>query len=226
MTNIMEYLPQLISGIYTTLFLTVASLLCGLLFAMCLTAAHYSNQFILKQAVNLYVFLIRGTPLLVQIFIIYYGAGQFEWIRNSPLWILLRDPTACAIMALSMNTAAYTTVLLLGAINSVPKNEVMACEAMGMSKWLAYRRIILPRAWRIAISAYSNEVIMVLKSTSLASTITLLDIMGVVQRIISATYDTVSLYFLAAAIYLALNTIIAFTFKHLKNWSEKSQVRY
>lgn len=221
--NFLAYIPQLLSGLSITLILMLTSVSIGLLLAIGMTSINYSEKFLLKKVVGLLVFFICGTPLLVQIFLIYYGTGQFEWIRDSSIWIVLRAPMACAIIALSLNTACYTTVLLNGAINSVPKNEIDACEAIGMSKWLAFRRIVLPRAFRLALSAYSNEVIMVLKSTSLASTITILDLMGVTQALIAQTYQTVQLYLIAGGIYLLLNGIIMGMFSVLRRWSDIPQ---
>jgi His/Glu/Gln/Arg/opine family amino acid ABC transporter permease subunit len=197
----------------------LASVSVGLVLAILMTICSYSENFFLRKSVAILVFFIRGTPLLVQIFLIYYGAGQFEWIRNSPLWFILREPMACAIIALSLNSACYTTILLQGAIQSVPKNEIAACHAIGMPKWLAFRRIIFPRAFRLAIPAYSNEVIMILKGTSLASTITLLDLMGMTQQLIAETYATVPFYLIAAGIYLVLNGIITGIFRILLRWS-------
>src|SRR3989338_8563956 len=177
------------------------------------------NGLLITLILIFFSFLCLGTPLLVQIFLIYYGVGQFEWIRNSVLWIILREPMACAIIAFSFNTACYTTIILKGAIHSVPRNEIDACHAMGMSKWQAMRRIIFPRAFRIALPAYSNEVLIILKSTSLASTITLLDLMGVTQQLISETYDTVTFYVIAGVIYLLLNAIITSIFMFLQRWA-------
>ncbi|RDI42558.1 ABC transporter permease [Aquicella lusitana] len=213
MTNLIAYLPDLLSGLSVTLTLMLASVAAGLVLAVLMTLCSISENIFLQKPVNLFIFFIRGTPLLVQLFLVYYGLGQFEWIRHSFLWIALREPTVCAIIALSVNTACYTSILLKGAIHSVPKSEIAACEALGMSKWLALRRIILPRAFRIALPAYSNEVIIVLKCTSLASTITLLDLMGVTQQLIAQTYDTITLYLLAGTLYLSLNAVIISVFK-------------
>lgn len=220
MTNLLPHLPDLLNGLFITLILMLASVGVGLLLAILLTLGSISENTFIKKPIDLFIFFIRGTPLLVQLFLIYYGIGQFEWIRNSVFWIVLREPMACAIMTLSINTACYTSILLKGAIHSVPKSEKVACEALGMSKWLALRRIIFPRAFRIALPAYSNEVIIVLKCTSLASTITLLDLMGVTQQLITQTYDTVRLYIIAGIIYLALNAIIMGIFKLLERWSQ------
>lgn len=223
MMNLLTYFPDLMSGVLVTLILMLSSVSIGYLLAVVMTAGAYSDNFFLRKTISVFVFFIRGTPLLVQIFLIYYGAGQFEWIRASWLWVILRTPMGCAIIALSINTACYTTVLLQGAIRSVPKNEMDACLAIGMPKWLAFWRIIFPRAFRIAIPAYSNEVIMILKGTSLASTITLLDLMGVTQQLIAQTYQTVAFYVIAGVLYLLLNAIITGIFKFLFKWSEIPQ---
>lgn len=213
MMQLASYIPSLLSGLFVTLILTVCATACGLSLAIGMLMCRYFNIIILKQLVEAVVFFICGTPLLVQIFLLYYGASQFEFIRHSIFWIGLREPMICAIIALSLNTACYTYNLLLGAIQSVPRNEIMACDAMAMSKWLSFRHIILPRAFRIALPAYSNEVVIILKSTSLASTITLLDLMGMTQQLIAETYDTVTLYVIAGCLYLALNAMITGLFK-------------
>jgi arginine transport system permease protein len=218
MITILSYLPDLLSGLSITLLLMVASIAVGFILAIAMTIACMSDRFFVRKPVELFVFFIRGTPLLVQLFLLYYGTGQFEWIRESAAWFILRSPMACAIISLSINTACYTSVLLKGAIHSVPKNEIAACEALGMSKWLALRRIILPRALRIALPAYSNEVIIVLKCTSLASTITLLDLMGITQQLITQTSETVEWYITAGVIYLALNAVITSLFSVLQRW--------
>ena len=218
----LSYLPNLLSGLFITLILMLASVGVGLALAITMTAGSILGGYFLKKFIDTIIFFIRGTPLLVQLFLIYYGAGQFDWIRNSWLWFILREPMACAIIALSINTACYTAVLLKGAIHSVPKAEIAACEALGMSRWLAFRRVIFPRAFRIAMLGYSNEVIIVLKCTSLASTITLLDLMGVTQQLISQTYATVPLYIIAGIIYLMLNGVVLSIFSYLKRWSRRS----
>jgi arginine transport system permease protein len=215
--NVLTDLPQLAHGVLITIILLLASAGVGLVLAVAMTICSYSDHSLLKRVVALLVFFVRGTPLLVQIFLIYYGSGQFEWIRHSPLWFVLREPMACAMIAFSINSACYTTVILQGAINSVPKTEVAACEALGMPKWLAFRRIIFPRAFRFALPAYSNEVVMILKGSSLASTITLLDLMGVTQQLIAQHYATVEFYLTAGAIYLLLNLGITGVFRFVQS---------
>lgn len=211
--SLIQLFMLVLQGLSTTVSLMLCSLTIGFVLALAMTTCVYFRPPVITRIVQFLLFFIRGTPLLVQIFLIYYGASQFVWIRESFLWLLLKDPFGCAVLALSINTACYTTVLLEGAIHSVPLNEVAACDALGMTKWLAFRRIVLPRALRIAMPAYSNEVIMILKGTSLASTITLLDLMGVTQQLIAETYNTITLYVVVGIIYLLLNSVISACFR-------------
>lgn len=213
MSNFLNNFPDILNGVYITVLLMVATIATGLVLAAGMTIGSLASTQFVKKPIDMLIFFVRGTPLLVQLFLIYFGLGQFEWIRSSFLWVVLREPMACAIIALSINTACYTSILLKGAIQSVPKNEIAACEALGMSKWLAMRRIIFPLAFRIALPAYSNEVIIVLKCTSLASTITLLDLMGVTQQLVLQTFRPVSLYVLAGTIYLTLTFFLMMIFK-------------
>lgn len=213
MIPLTPYLPQLLQGLAITLALVSCALVAGIVLALGMTLAIISQHGYLRMPAQVIVFFIRGTPLLVQIFLIYYGSGQFEWLKASWLWPLFREPFTCAIMALAINTAAYTTVLLKGALEAVPENEVMAAKAVGMSDALLMRRITLPRAFRLMLPAYSNEVIIVLKGTSLASTITLLDLMGVVNQIMAQTYASIEFLTVAGVIYLMLNVCIMTVFK-------------
>lgn len=208
------HLASLLSGTFITIALTIGSLIIGACAAIFLTLGSLSQRWYLKIPINCYLFFIRGTPLLVQFFLIYFGSSQFEFIRNSFLWVILEKPFGCALIALAINTSAYTTVLFRGGVMSVPKGEVEACKALGMSWFTMMRRIILPRAFRIVLPAYSNEVILVLKGTSLASTITLLDLMGVTRSIIAETYQAIYYLSLAGAIYLLLNLIIISAFRY------------
>ena len=210
--NVLHFLPLLLSGTLVTLELMVLALLIGLCLAFILTILTEGRWPWLKLPAQVFVFVIRGTPLLVQFFIIYYGSGQSHWLRETFLWVILKQPFGCAVVALAFNTSAYTSVLLRGAIRSVPHGEVEACQALGLSTWQMYRRVIIPRAIRIALPAYSNEVIMILKGTSLASTITLMDIMGMTKHLIAITYETIPLLILAGVIYFLLNGLIMTAF--------------
>jgi len=175
-----------------------------------------------ENIVNSYIFFIRGTPLLVQFFLIYYGIGQFTWLQHSFLWIFFKSPFCCAMLTLALNTSAYSCELFTSAINSVPKGELDACKALGMSGWLSLRRIIAPHAWRLVLPAYSNEIVMLVKASSLASTITMLELMGMTQQLINRTFLTIEFYCLAGFIYLIINNLLLIGFKIL----EKNLTKY
>jgi octopine/nopaline transport system permease protein len=202
-------LPTLLGGLPLTLQLVGLSLLAGAVVALVTALVRLSGNPVAELAVRTYVFLFRGTPLLVQIFLIYYGLGQFELVRDSILWPFLREPYWCAILALTLNTGAYTSEILRGAIQSVPHGQVEAARACGMSRGLTMRRIVLPIAIRQMLPAYGNEVILMVKASSLASTITLLEITGLARRIIAQTYAVFEIFILAGAIYLLLNFVAA-----------------
>ncbi len=211
-----QSIPQIATGMVTTLELMICALIIGLLLALILTMCSYLNLKIINIILKAYTFIIRGTPLLVQIFIIYYGSSQFDFIRNGILWNILKEPFACAVIALALNTSAYSFELFRGAISAIPYGEIEACQALGLSKLQMLRKVIAPRAIRLVLPAYSNEVIIILKSTTLASTITLMDIMGVIHAFISQTYLTASYLLLAGSIYLFLNLIIINIFRYIE----------
>ena len=207
-----DYLYELLNGLLTTLELTACSLLLGGLLALLLTGLLESRWLPVRWVIEGYLLLLTGTPLLVQIFLIYYGPAQFDWIKASWLWELLRQPWFCAVLALGLNTAAYSTRLFKGALDAVPVGEVLACQALGMSPWQTLS-IKLRHAMRRAIPGYSNEVILVLKGSSLASTITIMDVMGIAQRLNAQTYDTLGVFAVAGAIYLVMNGTLTLLFR-------------
>lgn len=204
-----DSLPTLLNGVPVTLELVGLALLLGAVVAFATALARLSGNPVLDWLARAYIFVFRGTPLLVQIFLIYYGLGQFEAVRHSILWPILREPFWCAILALTLNTGAYTAEILRGAIQSVPQGQVEAARACGMSRTLAFRRVIMPVAIRQMLPAYGNEVILMVKATSLASTITLLEITGISRRIIAQTFAVFEIFILAGAIYLLLNFLAA-----------------
>jgi His/Glu/Gln/Arg/opine family amino acid ABC transporter permease subunit len=199
-----ESVPDLLGGLLVTLELTVLSLILGMVLALPLAAMRTARRPVFWVPAYGYITFFRGTPLLVQIFLIYYGTGQFDWIKATPLWPLLREAYWCAILAFSLNTAAYTAEILRGAIQAVPRGEIEAALALGMSRWLVFRLVSLPRAFRLALPAYGNEIILVVKSSSLASTITLLDITGVARTLVAHTYAPYEIFLVAGALYLVL----------------------
>jgi len=176
---VIENLPRLFGGFVLTLELTAISLVWGMALAVPLALLRVSRKPLLWMPVYGYIFFLRGTPLLIQIYLIYYGLGQIGWIKTTFLWTFFREAYWCALLAFSLNTSAYTAEILRGAILAVPHGEIEAAKACGMSRMLAFRRIILPRAFQLMLPAYSNEVILMLQATSLASIVTLLDLTGV-----------------------------------------------
>ncbi|WP_272006570.1 ABC transporter permease [Roseovarius sp. ZX-A-9] len=199
-----EALPDLIDGLWLTLGLVALALLVGFVIALPTALARLSPLVPLRVVAGAYVFFFRGTPLLVQIFLIYYGLSQFEGVRDSILWPVLREPFWCTLIALALNTGAYTAEVFRGGILSVPHNQIEAARAVGMSAVTAFRRIIWPQTIRQALPAYGNEMILMVKASSLASTVTLMDITGVARTLASETYMPIEIYTMAAMIYLAL----------------------
>ena len=204
-----EWLPAFLSGAWLTVQLVVISAAVGLALAIPLALALVARTPLLRVPAYGYSLFFRGTPLLVQIFLIYFGVGQFAWIRASVLWAVLREPYACALITFSLNAAAYAGELLRGGIRAVPRGEIEAARAIGMNRGLAYRLVILPRAFRIILPAYSNELVMLLKASSLASTITLLDLMGVARLAVAKTYAAVEFFVLAGLVYYGMTVAIS-----------------
>ncbi len=205
-------MPLFLSGLEVTLELLAVSTLLGLALAVPIALARLSPNCLLSVPATGYAYFFRGTPLLVQIFIVYYGLPQFDAVRSSVFWPLLRDPLPCALIAFSLNMAAYTGEVVRGGILAVPSGEREAALAVGMGRALTLRRVVLPRAFRIALPALSNEVVLQLKATSLASTVTLIDLTGVGRRLAAKTYTTEGLY-VAGAVYVALTFVIARGFR-------------
>ncbi len=202
-----DSLPRMLGGLTLTLQLILAALALGAAIAFVVALLRLSGNRLVERLAAAYVFVFRGTPLLVQIFLIYYGLGQFEFVRESFLWPFLREPMWCAILALALNTGAYTSEVLRGAILSVPQGQLEAARACGMSRALAFRRITLPVAIRQMLPAYGNEVILMVKASSLASTITLMEVTGIARRMIAQTFAVFELFIVAGAIYLLLNFV-------------------
>lgn len=207
-------LPPLLSGVFVTLQLVAISLIAGFALALGVALARLSNFRPLSAVTGGYIFLFRSTPLLVQIFLIYYGLGQFEAVRGSFAWPVLREAYWCAIIALTLNNAAYTGEILRGGIQAVPFGQVEAARALGMSRWLVFRRIVLPQALRQILPAYGNEAIQMVQATSLASTITLMELTGAARAIAARSFQPVEMFIIAGAFYLALNFVIAQAIRH------------
>ena len=204
------------TGLQNTLILLVVSLTVGGVIAVPLAIVRATRAPVLNPLAYGFIYLIRGTPLLVQLYIIYYGLGQFEAVRNSPAWMVLKDPWWCALIAFSISTSAYTAEIFRAAIVDTPRGEVEAAIAAGMSGGLAMRRIILPSAFRRALLAYGNEVIFNLQTTTLASTVTVIDVLGAARLLNNNYYLAAEGFLTAAVIYIAIVLIITRIFRALE----------
>lgn len=211
-----DYFITIAQGIPTSLLLTVAALLVAFILAIALTFILAMENKVLKSAVNIFLTLFTGTPLLVQFFLIYYGPGQFQWIVQSPAWSLLSNAWFCAMLTLALNSAAYSTQLFYGAVKAIPKGQWESCAALGMSRWQTLK-ILIPYALKRALPSYSNEIILVFKGTSLASTITLLDIIGYARQLYGTEYDALTIYGIAGIIYLVITGITTLLLRKLEN---------
>ncbi|MBD9372737.1 ABC transporter permease [Rhizobium sp. ARZ01] len=204
-----ETFLNLLSGVPLTLNLALVSTAFGAVLAVLLTLMRLSSLRPVGWVAQFYVFVFRGTPLLVQMFVIYYGLGQFRpTLQAWGLWVFFREPYWCAIFALSLNTAAYGSEILRGGLQAVPHQQVEAARASGMWGFLLYRRIIFPIAIRQALPAYGSEIILMVKATSLASVITMLEVTGLAAKLISQSYRAVEVFVVAGLIYLMLNFAI------------------
>lgn len=203
-----EALPRLLEGLHLTLLLTLAVLLLGLALALPLALAHRSPRRWLRLPAEGYILLFRGTPALVQVFLLYYGAGQFETVRESAFWPILREPVWCFVIALGLNSAAYVGQLLSGALANLPRGALEAAEALGLTRWQALWTVRLPLVLRIALPAYGNEAILTLKATSLACTITILELTGMARNVVASTFAPYEVFVVAGAIYLSLTLVL------------------
>ncbi|WP_165667755.1 ABC transporter permease [Metapseudomonas otitidis] len=215
---IIKYLPRLFEGALLTLELVAIAVIAGLILALPMGIARASRHWYVRALPYGYIFFFRGTPLLVQLFLVYYGLAQFEAVRHSDLWPYLRSPFWCAVITMTLHTAAYIAEIIRGAIQAIPPGEIEAARALGMSQAKTLVHIILPRAARIGLPAYSNEVILMLKASALASTVTLLELTGMARTIIARTYLPVEIFFAAGMFYLVIAFLLVRGFRLLEKW--------
>ena len=204
----LEHLPRLLKAAKLTIELTLLSLFFGIFVGVFFAILRTSKNKVFFLISYYYSYTLRGTPLLVQIFIIYFGLAQLEWIRESFLWVFLKEPYSCAILAFTLNTGAYSSEIFRSAFETINKGIVEAAEGLGLNKINIFFKIKLPIAIRQSLPAYGNEMILMLKGTSLASTVTLLDLTGVAKHIISTTFRPVEVFIVAGSIYLFMTFII------------------
>ncbi|MVW75573.1 ABC transporter permease [Pseudomonas xionganensis] len=210
---IWDSLPLYFGGVLVTLKILLIALAGGLALAIPLGLMRVSKSAWVNFPAWLYTYVIRGTPMLVQLFLIYYGLAQFEAVRTSFMWPYLSSATFCACLAFAINTSAYSAEILAGSLKATPPGEIEAAKAMGMSRAKLYRRILLPSALRRALPQYSNEVIMMLHTTSLASIVTLVDITGAARTVSSRFYLPFEAFITAGLFYLVLTFILVRLFK-------------
>lgn len=215
---LVEAVTRIAAGVPLTLQLALISVAAGLVLALLLAAMRLSRILPLDLIARAYVFVFRGTPLLVQMFLIYYGLPQFPEVRFTWLWPFLREPYWCAILALTLNTAAYASEIVRGGLQSVPFGQIEAARAGGLSGLHLFRRVVAPIALRQALPAYTNEIILMIKATSLASIITLMEVTGLAHKLISETFRAVEVFVIAGSIYLLINFILTRAALALEWW--------
>ncbi|MDY6797426.1 MAG: ABC transporter permease [Pseudomonadota bacterium] len=216
-------LMQYWEGMVTTVQLVFLSLVIGLVLAVPLAVLRTVRNPLVCTPVWVYTYLFRGTPLLIQLYIIYYGVAQIPGIQETFWWTVFREPFYPALLAFTLNTAAYTTEIIRGAIMATPAGEIEAAKAYGMDWWLRMRRIVLPSAARRAIQAYSNEVIFMLHASAIASVVTLVDLTGAARNAYSNYYAPFQAFIFVALLYMMLTFILVFAFRKLENHLLKHQ---
>ena len=205
---IIESIPEIFGGIWLTLMLFFLSMLAGTVLSVGVVLLRISNKWFLSWPAFAYTYFIRGTPILVQLFVVYHGLPQFDFIREGFLWPLFRDPFWCTWFTLTFAIGAYNSEILRAGILAVDKGLTEAAWALGLTKWHTATRIIAPIVIRLSLPAYGNEMVSILKATALASTVTLLDITGVARTIVAKTFAPYEIFISAALIYLAMTWII------------------
>ena len=213
---IINSFPKLLSAAAITLKLLSVSLIIGLFIGLLFAILRLNKNIFINKFAYGYSYLFRGTPLLVQIFIIYFGLGQIEYLRTTFLWTILKEPYWCAIIAFALNTGAYTSEILRSAFQTIKPGIIEAGKSLGISSKVIFYKIQIPIAIRQSLPAYGNEIILMMKGTSLASTVTLMDLTGVAKYIISTTFRPVEVFIVAGGIYLFMTFIIHNLIKFLE----------
>ena len=199
---------KIVEGIPLTLQVVSISTILGIFLAVAVALMRISGNRLMSLPAYYFVYLIRGTPLLLQLYFVYYGLSQFEAVRESILWPILKEPYWCGIITLTISTGAYSSEIIRGGILSVSKNYIEASGALGLSQIKTFMLITLPITVRQALPAYGNELILMVKASSLISIVTLMEITGIARTIISKTYAPVEIFLVAGSIYLVINFII------------------
>ena len=208
--------PKLLNAAVVTLKLLSVSLIVGLFIGLLFAILRLNKNIFINKFAYGYSYVFRGTPLLVQIFIIYFGLGQIESLRSSFLWVILKEPYWCAIIAFALNTGAYTSEILRSAFQTIKPVIIEAGKSLGIYNKIIFYKVQIPIAIRQSLPAYGNEIILMLKGTSLASTVTLMDLTGVAKYVISTTFKPIEVFIVAGGIYLFMTFIIHNLIKFLE----------
>jgi arginine/ornithine transport system permease protein len=213
---VLDHWEMFAAGVWMTLQLTFLSLAVGFMIALPAGIARARRVPVASPLINGYVYLFRGTPLLVQTYLIYYGLSQFEWIRDSWAWVFLREPWWCALIAFSLNSGAYATEIIRGAVQTVPRGEIEAARALGLTPFQLDRLVLIPSALRRALPQYGNEAVFMLQGSVVASVITIQDILGAGRTLNSRYYLAYEGILTAAALYMAITFLLVWAFRQLE----------
>ena len=213
-----------LSGLDNTILLLLISLPVGFVLALLFALGSVSKIALLSRTIASYIFVIRGTPLLVQIYLIYFGLGSVKFIRESFLWYALKEPFWCGVIALTINTVAYGAEIFRGGIQSIEKSQVESGLSLGFGKFLLLRKIILPIAIRKVLPSYGNELILMVKATSLVSLTTYMEMTGIARKIMAKTFAPVEAFIAAGILYLFLNFLMVQFVKYLE-WKYNPHLR-
>ena len=213
-----------LSGLDNTILLLLFSLPLGFILALLFALGRVSSITLLSRIIASYIFIIRGTPLLVQIYLIYFGLGSIKFIRESFLWYALKEPFWCGVIALTINTVAYGAEIFRGGIQSIEKSQVESGLSLGFGKFLLLRKIILPIAIRKVLPSYGNELILMVKATSLVSLTTYMEMTGIARKIMAKTFAPVEAFIAAGILYLFLNFLMVQFVKYLE-WKYNPHLR-
>lgn len=209
-------LPKLLDGLETTLLLTGLGAALAAVFSPGLALIRLSGPAPARVLLRIYISFMRGTPLLAQLFLVFYGSGQFRAeLTALGLWSFFRDPFNCAVLVFVLNSCAYQTEILRGGLQAVPPGEIEAARAIGMTRAQVLARVTFPHAYRIAWPALGNEVILLMKASALASIVTVFDLMGRTRQIFSRSFEF-SVYFEAAALYLLITVLFVFLWRQIE----------
>ena len=213
-----------LSGLDNTILLLLISLPLGFVLALLFALGRVSKITLLSRTIASYIFVIRGTPLLVQIYLIYFGLGSVKFIRESFLWYALKEPFWCGVIALTINTVAYGAEIFRGGIQSIEKSQVESGLSLGFGKFLLLRKIILPIAIRKVLPSYGNELVLMVKATSLVSLTTYMEMTGIARKIMAKTFAPVEAFIAAGILYLFLNFLMVQFVKYLE-WKYNPHLR-